>query len=511
MAAPKQLLVQCITLLCLEHRPDSPASPSSELIEKVIATLEVKETTADHDHGRQTFLELRNLVNTLNKKAAIDFPSMSEVLQDVRVSCREEGYLFEAVDSGVNEAFPDGMSIMRSINSRRGTLNAYLNDVGIKQIMREYSQKIFFGGSGNTDVAGIINEMGCKLDPLVKARAEARHPAEMGCIDFDSPELVEEFFEAVQTSLSAEGAFRLGWKGLNRVLGQLGALRRGEFITTAALQHNFKSFFAMFVFVHICLFNKPHMRDKSKKPLILFVTLENEITDNLLTIYKYIRENETGEEVVTADIDKREAAAYVCARLEENGFKVKMIRFDPTEFTVGGFVNYLDGLQSQGFELQYLSVDYLNMLPKTGLDAKVAGDDIRLLFRRMRNYTAPRGITFLSPHQLGSDALMLMRENTEDFVKVVANRGYYDGCKRLGQEPDLELFHHIIRVKGRAYLAIQRGKHRNTVTPEENQYVLLPFNPIGVIPWDIDKEEDYSLKVLPGSNLSGDDDDMWAK
>lgn len=509
MAAPKQLLVQCITLLCLEHRPDSPASPSSELVEKIIGTLEVKETTADHDQGRQTFLELRNLVVALNKKSDADFPSMPEVLQDVRVSCREETYLYDAVADGVNEAFPDGMSIMRSINSRRATLNSYLGDVGIKQIMREYSQKLFFSGPGNQDVAAIINEMGTKLEPLVKARAEARHPAEMGCIDFDSPEMVEEMFEAVQTSLSAEGAFRLGWKGLNRVLGSLGALRRGEFITTAALQHNFKSFFAMFVFVHICLFNKPHMRDKSKKPLILFVTLENEITDNLLTIYKYIRENETGEEVVTADIDKKEAAAYVCGRLEENGFKVKMIRFDPTEFTIAGFVNYLDGLQSQGFELQYLSVDYLNMLPKTGLDAKVAGDDIRLLFRRMRNYTAPRGITFLSPHQLGSDALMLMRENTEDFVKVVANRGYYDGCKRLGQEPDLELFHHIIRVKGKAYLAIQRGKHRNN-PHNDDMYCLLPFSTVGVIPWDIDKEEDYALKVLPGSNLSADDDGAWA-
>lgn len=508
MAAPKQLLVQCITLLCLEHRPDSPASPSTELVEKIIATMEVKESTVDHDQGRQTFLELRNLTTALNKKSAVDFPSMSEVLQDVRVSCREESYLYDAVADGINECFPDGMSIMRSINSRRASLSSYLSDVGIKQIMRESSQKIFFGGSGNLDVAGLITEMCSKLEPLVKARAEARHPAEMGCIDFDSPELVEEFFEAVQTSLSAEGALRLGWKGLNRVLGQLGAFRRGEFVTTAALQHNFKSFFAMFVFVHICLFNRPHMRDSTKKPLILFVTLENEITDNLLTIYKYIRENETGEEVVIADIDKREAAAYVCARLEETGFKVKMIRFDPTEFTVGGFVNYLDGLQSQGYELQYLSVDYLNMLPKTGLDAKVAGDDIRLLFRRMRNYTAPRGITFLSPHQLGSDALMLMRENTEDFVKVVANRGYYDGCKRLGQEPDLELFHHIVRVKGKAFLAIQRGKHRNN-PPNEHMYVLLPFHQCGTIPWDIDKEEDYSLYQLPGSNI-GSDDDAWA-
>ncbi|AEH03555.1 DnaB-like replicative helicase [Pseudomonas phage PhiPA3] len=103
-----------------------------------------------------------------------------------------------------------------------------------------------------------------------------------------------------------------------------------------------------------------------------------------------------------------------------------------------------------------------------------------------------------------------MRENTEDFVKVVANKGYYDGCRRLGQEPDLELFHHIIKVKGKSYLAIQRGKHRNTVTSEEDQYVLLPFSSCGIIPWDIDKEEDYSLKIVPGSIIGGMDDDAWS-
>ncbi|BEG72383.1 putative helicase [Pseudomonas phage PA1C] len=511
MSSPKQLLVSCVTLLCLEHRPDSPASPSTELIDKIVGSLEIKETTVDHDHGRQTFLELRKLVQDLNKKVKHEFPSIAEVLQSVQVSCREENYLYEAVLNGVNENFPDGMAIMHRINSYRRSLNEYINDETIKAIMKEYSTKLLFNRGGGNDIAGMINEMGAKLDPYVKARAESRHPAEMGCLDFDNPEGVEEFFEAVQTTLSADGAFKLGWKGFNRVLGSLGAFRRGEFITTAALQHNFKSYLVMLLFVHVALFNKPWMRDKSKKPLLLFATLENEISDNLLTIYKYIRENETGEEVIVKDIDKREAAAYVCARLEENGFKVKMVRFDPTEFTIGGFTNYLDGLQGQGYEIQFLVVDYLNMLPKTGLDAKVAGDDIRLLFRRMRNYTTPRGITFISPHQLGSDALQLMRENTEDFVKVVANKGYYDGCRRLGQEPDLELFHHIIRHKGKAYLAIQRGKHRNTVTAEEDQYVLLPFSNIGTIPWDIDKEEDYSLKVVPGSVIGGDlDSDAWS-
>lgn len=510
MSTPKQLMVSCITLLCLEHRSDSPASASTELINEVVETIQLKESTVDSDHGRQTFMELRKLAIQLNSMNNNDFPSTAEVLQQTQVSCREETWLHEAIATAVNEDFPDGMSVMIRVNSYRGTLRAHLNEVKIDTIMREYSQKLLFRNAGGADKISIIHEMQAKLDPYIKARAEQRHPAEMGCLDFGDTEGIAEFFDSVKTTLSTDGAFKTGWKGLNRALGSLRAMRRGEFILGGGLQHNYKTGFSLNVFCHVCLFNKPFMRDKNKKPLVLFVTLENEIPDNLLNIYKYIRENETGEPIIVKDIDRAEAAAYVSARLEETGFKVKMVRFDPSDFTIAGFTNYLDGLQAQGYEIQYLCVDYLNMLPKTGLDAKVAGDDVRLLFRRMRNYTTPRGITFFSPHQLSSDALQLTRDNTEDFVKIVANKGYYDGCRRLGQEPDLELLFHIVRVGNKAYLTIQRGKHRNNVTAAADQYTVLPFSDVGDIRWDVDKEEDYSMPGLPGTGGSAGDDGGWS-
>lgn len=509
MSSHKQLLVSCITLLCLEHRDDSPASASTELISDVIDTIQVKETTIDSDHGRQTFLELRRLVVDLNCKTVSEFPSLMEVLQNVQVCAREESYLFEAVATAVNEVFPDGLSILHRIKEKRAVLQDHLNETKISSLMKEYSHKILFNAVGSTNSINLIREMSAKLDPYIQARTDNRHPAEIGTVDFDDPEVVAKYFEAVKATMDVAGAFKTGWKGLNRMFGKLGALRRGEFILGGGLQHNFKTGFALTVFSHICLFNKPYMRDKNKKPLCLFVTLENELSDNLLILYKYLMENETGEAVDESRIDAVAATQYISARLQETGFKVLITRFDPTEFTISGFTNWLDGLQAQGYEIQYLCVDYLNMLPKTGLDAKVAGDDIRLLFRRMRNYTAPRGITFFSPHQLSSDALQLMRENTEDFVKIVANRGYYDGCKRLGQEPDLELIFHIVKIAGKSYFTIQRGKHRNTVTSEADQYCVLPFAPVGTIPWDIDKEVDFSLRALPGMS-GGADDEVWS-
>lgn len=512
MFSPKQLLVNCITLLCLEHRDGVATSPSNELVGQIIESVPLPEVTVDHDHGRQTFLELRQFTVWLNQRNAENFPSEAEVLQQLQVACREETYLYEAVMNVLVVPMTDPRDIIKKIHSYRGNMQAHLNDTQITTILKDYHHKLAFQRSKVGDVVGLITEMGEKLTPLVNAKQRQKHPAQMGSMDFGDIEAITKYFEDVKVTLSTEGAFKTGWKGFNRMLGKVGAFKRGEFCIGAGLQHNFKSGLALCLFVHFCLFNKPFLRDKTRKPLILFASFENEIPDNLLWLYHYLKENETGEPVIDAEVNIAEASEYVSMRLREQGFEVKMERFDPTEFSAASFVGFCEGLIADGYEICAMFVDYLNMLPKTGLDAKVAGDDIRLLFRRLRNWAAPRGIFFYTPHQLSSDALQLTRENVEDFVKVVANKGYYDGCRRLGQEPDLEIFIHIVRINRKAYLTIQRGKHRNTVTPEKDQYIVLPFQEIGTIPWDIDKDEEYTMSAPGGAapGQEGGDDAWWA-
>lgn len=508
MFSPKQLLINCITLLCLEHREGVATSPSTELVNNILQSLPIPESSVDHDHGRQTFLELRNLASWLASKAGGEFPTAAEILQQVQVACREESYLYEAVMNPLMEKYDDVKDVIKVIQSYRSHLTQHLNEEKIIKVLKDYHQRLVFKRGQVTDLVDEIVEMGNKLEPLIQARTRQKHPAMMDSMDFSDQETLAQYFQEVKVNLSTEGALKTGWQGVNRMLGSVGALKRGEFVVVGGLQHNFKSGFMLSLFTQIALFNKPFLRDSTRKPLLLFVSFENEITDNLLWIYRYLKENETGEAVVDSQVDITEASAYVSERLRETGFEVRMDRFDPTEFSPASFIGYLDSFQADGYEIVGLFVDYLNMLPKTGIEAKTAGDDIRLLFRRMRNYCSPRGITFISPHQLSSDALQLTRENVEDFVKVVANKGYYDGCRRLGQEPDLEIFIHIVKVNGQSYLTIHRGKHRSAVTAERNQYVVLPFKDVGTIPWDIDGED--TTLAMPGGGVVGSDhEEAW--
>lgn len=103
----------------------------------------------------------------------------------------------------------------------------------------------------------------------------------------------------------------------------------------------------------------------------------------------------------------------------------------------------------------------------------------------------------------------MVRDNVDDFVRNVANRGYYDGCRRLGQEPDLEIMIHKVVVDGKSYLTVARGKHRSVVCPLEHQYFVLPFQTVGTIPWDIDGQDSSVAKPGGGPIGSGAEEPWW--
>jgi hypothetical protein len=100
---------------------------------------------------------------------------------------------------------------------------------------------------------------------------------------------------------------------------------------------------------------------------------------------------------------------------------------------------------------------------------------------------------------------MLIRQgNEETFVKDIANKGYYDSCKTIDQEVDLEIYVHIIKCDSKSWLCVQRGKHRLIqVTPDEHKFTVLPFNDIGDIRDDVNGPDTSRKK--PGGAAPGED------
>ncbi len=85
----------------------------------------------------------------------------------------------------------------------------------------------------------------------------------------------------------------------------------------------------------------------------------------------------------------------------------------------------------------------------------------------------------ITPHQLSSEAKQLIRGGTpeDQFVKEIAEKGYFSGSKQLDQEMDLEIYIHLFKYQKETYFAVQRGKHRlPTILNDEQKYYLMKFD-----------------------------------
>ena len=149
-------------------------------------------------------------------------------------------------------------------------------------------------------------------------------------------------------------------------------------------------------------------------------------------------------------------------------------------------------LKSQGYEIHLFNVDYIAMIDKAGCGGGAMGDDIRLLFRRVANYCKAKNIWYITPHQIGSKAFELRRQGREDdFVKDIAGRGYWDGCQRLGQEPDMDQLTHVVKTQNGSWLTSASSRHRGAGnTPTEDLFWIRKF------------ENDFIADDIHGADLT---------
>ena len=501
---PKLLLIKCITLLYKEAQLKTIYS--KELCLEAISFLKLPELDTEGHMGLTTIMALKEVINWM-----VNFPTTpydkTQFLQQLRLRTRDETYLFDAVTEAIQTE--DEQLIKEHIQYYKAVLQGFVDDKQVKNIVSGVYNKMCF--ETEYDVKELIKELSKKLEPYMQNSIDRKHPSIVDSVSFSDPSEMETLLKKSKEEITAEGVLKTGYQGINRMLGSTGGFRRGEFATVYALKHNFKTGFTLNLFKHFALYNTPYMRDPNKKPLLLHISLENELPMNLLWLYCNLKENETGSECYIGHIEEKEAADYISHAMGVNGYHVDMIRLDPTKTKYDDIIALINNYEMNGFEVHAVICDYLSKLSKKGLDRNgPMGTEIRELFDIMRNFCAPRGITFITPHQMSTEALGVLRNNPDEFVKVIANKGYIEGSKQIDQVVDLEFNLHIDkRFKNSPYLTVHRGKHRTVkITPEEHLYCALPFNPVGGIKDDINGK-DTSRKNLNLDTPNGTADEWF--
>jgi hypothetical protein len=431
-----------------------------------------------------------------------------DLIQRLKINCQNDDNFYNAIVQGLEDNLSD-KQLLTLTNNIKASIGSHFREQQIEEILSKASTAFKYNRDKIKDINQFLSELQAQLDPL-QADISIKDPAIISEIDIGNDESMLKVFSEIKNSTNGNGIYKLGWGAVNKMTQ--GGLRQSEFILINALQHKYKTGFTLSLFKQIAMLNKPLNKDPNKKPLLLRISFEDELTSNLQFLYQSIKYDETREYVDIDNVSIEEMSGFVKDRLQVNGFQVKMMRVDPTLWSYRSICNKVLEMEAQGYVVEILFLDYLNKVPTTGcVNTGATGTDIRDQFRRIRNFASPRKTTVITPHQLSTEAKQLLRTGIpeDQFVKVINEKGYYSGCKQLDQEIDLELYIHLFKHNKETYLSIQRGKHRlpTIIHDEDDKYCIYKFPKGMPIPNDL-LGEDSSISRL-SSKLSNASDDLF--
>jgi len=501
----KLLLANSITLLFRESQLPGTHENSAALVRELITAIKVPEIEMGINTEREIIQGLKSTALSMCDAPVGQIFDTFEILQRLKINTLQDVDFYEAIRSGIESPLDDGQ-LKRFCISIRNSLTNYLRERRVDEIINKASYRMKFERDKIGNVNQFVAEVCSLLEPY-QVETDKKDPAVISDINMGNLSQVSNVFQDVRNQMEGTTILRTGWQGVNRMLD--GGIRRGEEWVFGALQHNYKTGTSLSVFMDIALFNVPVLTDPKKKPMLLRISCEDPLVLNFQFMYERLRAMEGLPSDNIAELPPEVVAEYVQSRLHQNGWHTYFMHVNPSGWTYRSICNKVLELEAEGYEIHLCMVDYLLKIPTTGCDGKAAGEDIRNMYERIANFMKARNIAFLTPHQLSTDAKMMIRDGRQDFVKQLVGRGYYAGCKQLDQVVDGELFMHIEKVNGKSYLTIQRGKHRKIgQTPEEHLYLVLEFGPHGILP-DVNGPDTSRKKIGGGVIGSGEEIPFW--
>ena len=501
---PKLLLVKSITLLYRESQLPDPKERSVDLVRTIVSAVKISEVNLGISHEDDVLNALKTTALTMCEDPSDVQYESTDLLQRLRIDCGEDDTLYNAFKDALSLELSDS-SIKRTCVGIKRLLHDFFREEEAITIINKANKDLKFGRDKIKNIKNYIREHIQSLEPYTMDTV-TKDPAIVSEVDFSDIESMNNVFKKVKTMDDGTGIMKTGWQCWNRMLR--GGFRRGEEVVMPALQHNGKTTISLILFKQLALYNEPYMIDPTKKPLLLRISFEDDLTLNMQFLYTNLKENETGVKVDNLhELSEEEMSKYVHEKLSVNGYHIKLMRVDPSQWTYTHICNKILELEAEGYEIHLLMLDYLFMVPTTGCSQGPAGHDVRDLFRRIRNFTSQRGIITFTPHQVSTDGKQLIRDGVgEKFVQEIANKGYYAGSRQIDQEVDLEIYIHIVKMNNASWLTVQRGKHRIPgVTRPEYLNCILKFSDVGTIPDDINGPDTSRKKIGGGMMAEGQD------
>lgn len=481
------MLVKSLILLAKENKLREKYKldtirDSKELIQSIINSIKhtrKKTLSGSNQDNLEGLIEL--VVNYTSSPETMDNKLLCQTL---RILLKDEKEIYEDIKNILTDKEETDKDIKKLIGKLRDYLFKFHKEMELAKIISKANYDININ-NGNILSNSYISDLIKSLENI-NISIKNKDTAILKEIDISDPADVEDAMVEVKNRITNNNRIKTGWESMNKML--CGGFRRGEQWVITSLQHNYKSGLLLSFLIHFATLNTPD-KVEGKKPLILLISLEDDLGMILEFIYTYLYFNENKELPNLNNKTKKELQIYITNKLQANGYFIKILRVDPAKWDYQKMISKTTEYELIGYDLQILLIDYLAKLPTVGCTVGPMGYDVKDLFDRVRQYyCSNKNCLVITPHQLSTDALALTRSGVLgfNFISEVCNKNYYADSKQIPQVIDGEICIKKDKNNKKWGLYIGKGKHKGSIAiPDEDKQLYLEFPMYGApIPMD---------------------------
>lgn len=505
----RYLMVQSIALLFWETQLPESGVDSRDLVKEIIKAVPNPDSMAGTEEDRENLIALRDIASQMCVMKE-NYYTREQLLSKLKLNIRKDPELRDDVVEVLQEVEENKDLVMEKIKYLNNELKTFFYQKDFKDEIKRIAGNTIFQGAPEFNVADMARQVMAAMERFATSvTQDEEDPTLNGKGDSSEVEEVAKLFMNVQEDLAPDSVIKTGWQAFNRMCGEVGGLRRGNMYVIGALPNKGKSLITSYLTLHTMMYNTPYMFDPTKKPCVVHISTENDLSLNMKIWFRYLWENHFNEPCNLQELDAEYMATWFKEQVEKNGYTFKFYHVNPTNSDYRSIISKLMQLESEGYEVHLCAIDYLAMINGDGLGDENRAFWIRQLFKVMRNHCNPRKITLLTPHQVATDAAMYIRQGTDDFVQQIAGKRFWADCRSIDMEVDMEIVLNVEKsgtgANKQSYMAFGRGKDRSSLnTPEEDKFFFLPFERVGSLRPDINGKDTSKRTIKENTGIVAD-------
>lgn len=502
----KLLLMTAIVLLYRESLLGEKTDNSVDLVKTVIQNIKsVDNAIALPGYDVNVVSALKQTALSMCVSSALPVYNSTDLLEQLKLNCGNDDRLFELFESALSEQMTEkGLKI--SVVHKRTAIVNHFREQKISEVLAKASYMFKFKRSEIGDVNSFLDDVSLQLDSI-RTKNTLKDPAVMAEIDFDEPTSLDNVFTNIKDQSNGAEGYIFGFNEVNEMVG--GKLGIKDFMMVPSLSHQYKTGLTNSLYMQMVQLNKPRCKDPDKKPLALLIKFEDKPEKTLKFFYEYLKYNETRSYVNIKEVTEDEMKRYVSEQLKVNGFHVKILRVNPSEWTIKSYFNKIIELEAQGYFIEFVVMDYLAKMPTTGcVSSGPIGTDMRDMVKRAKNFGEAKLFPTITPHQLSTQVQNKINSGTppESILFQIFENHLTEGSNQLVQEVDIMLYLMKIFKKDRYWLHLHWGKTRDFVIPKVQQSAYLQFPEDGMpIPSNIYQENYQPIRKISGAISNADE------